>query len=316
MPMTAISSIASALDLNQVCPLTEEPEIPPPDFGPAFPEPILNQDTRRCAGNEPGPIADPPEVVTEPSTDIRTSPLEPWELSRGAERLLKLIRKFIAKYGNFYASQRWIGDHLARCSRTVYRWTQELIRNGFISLRRRSQNTLVYKLLDRKMSDQMSGQVSGLYKEELNKTYIHTTAASPPGAAATADVCVNNSEPNRKPPRQVSAAVTQLLKELWINHPEAERGSMTYALDQLQVCLANDTDAATLRVRHAQYVSWWAIERAANSSSYIPWLGRFFRDGDWRVAPEDKPQPAPKKSKGLAAVELWIANRKARAQSA
>jgi hypothetical protein len=309
MPMTAISSIASALDLNQVCPLTEEPEIPPPDFGPAFPEPILNQDTRRCAGNEPGPIADPPEVVTEPSTDIRTSPLEPWELSRGAQRLLKLIQKFVGKYGNFYASQCWIGDHLARCTRTVYRWTQELIRNGFLSLRRRAQNTLVYTLLNRKMSDQMSGQVSGqvsgLYKEELNKTYIHTTAASPPGAAATADVCVNNSEPNRKPPRQVSAAVTQLLKELWINHPEAERGSMTYALDQLQVCLANDTDAATLRVRHAQYVSWWAIERAANSSSYIPWLGRFFRDGDWRIAPEQQHKPVQRKSASTRAIDAW-----------
>ena len=179
MPMTAIRSIASALDLNQVLPLTEEPEVPPPDFGPTFPEPILHQNSPSCAENKPGRIESPPEVVGEPSTNIRTSPVEPWELSRGAQRLLKLIQKFIGKYGNFYASQCWIGDHLARCSRTIYNWTRELIRNGFISLRRRSQNTLVYTLLSRKISDQVSGQVSGQasgrYKEERKHSYIRTT---------------------------------------------------------------------------------------------------------------------------------------------
>ena len=232
-------------------------------------------------------------------------------LSRGATRLFSLIQKFIRRYGNFYASQAWIADHMGRTSRTIRTWTQELVKTGKISIRHRSQNTIIYSILENEISGQVSGQVSGHYKEELNKAYMHTLAASPPGAAATAQGCVNNSEQNRKPPKQVSAEVSQLFRELWQNHPETERGSMTYAFEQLQVCLASETDAATLRLRHAQYCSWWAIERSANSSSYIPWLGRFFRDGDWRLAPEDKPQPAPKKSKGLLAVERYCAKVKA-----
>jgi|SRR5215831_10483866 len=325
--MTPIGSIQFALPLA-----TEDPEIPPPDYGPIMPEPILEGDhfpqPAKLVGDESTKTSTS-EVCQEPDSRhrndaVRIEEARPGDealiLSRGANRLLTLIRKFIGKYGNFYASQCWIGDHLARCARTVYRWTQELIRCGFISLRRRSQNTLVYTLLNRKMSDQMSGhlsdQMSGRIKEELNKPYIPTTAASPPQAATTALRSEETSEQNRKPPRQVSAAVTQLFKDLWQNHPEPDRGSMTFALSQLEACLANETDAATIRTRHAEYCRWWAIERSSNPGSYIPWLGRFFRDGDWRIAPHDRARPELKQSKGDLMFARWLERQRAKGAAA
>jgi len=100
-------------------------------------------------------------------------------LSRGATRLFSLIQKFIRRYGNFYASQAWIADHMGRTSRTIRTWTQELVKTGKISIRHRSQNTIIYSILENEISGQVSGQVSGQasgrYKEERKHSYIRTT---------------------------------------------------------------------------------------------------------------------------------------------
>jgi hypothetical protein len=114
-------------------------------------------------------------------------------LSRGAARLLDLIRRFNTKYGKFYASQIWIGDQFKRTTRTIRRWTAELRRLGWIKIKRRSQNTILYKLLQ-KMSGQVSGQVSdqmsGHFKEDSSHIEHREHSAR----------AMENT--NRKPPRK------------------------------------------------------------------------------------------------------------------
>lgn len=118
-------------------------------------------------------------------------------LSRGASALLKLITRFIEKYGKFYAGQGWIADHVipkGKVSvRTIKRWTAELVSAGLLAIKRRSQNTSVYSLLQVKVSlqvaPQVALQVAPRYKEEMEHrktTYTPRVARKPPARALTA----------------------------------------------------------------------------------------------------------------------------------
>ena len=118
-------------------------------------------------------------------------------LSRGASALLRLITRFIEKYGNFYAGQAWIADHVIPgrkvSLRTVKRWTAELVQAGQLAIKRRSQNTSVYSLVQAKValqvSPQMSLRVAPRYKEEMEHrktTYTPRVARKPPVRSLTA----------------------------------------------------------------------------------------------------------------------------------
>ncbi len=69
-------------------------------------------------------------------------------LSRGARRLFAVIHRFVQRYGpwGFYASRKWIADHLRKSVRSVARWVNELVSLGLIDTKRRSQETMLYNV--------------------------------------------------------------------------------------------------------------------------------------------------------------------------
>lgn len=113
-------------------------------------------------------------------------------LSRGANELYGLIKRFLKRYGHFYASQLWIGSRLDRSIATIRRWTKELLRAGVLGMKRRARDTAIYTLGGPNMtahferSDERSDERSYPYNEPYNINNIPPPPTPSPNAAAAA----------------------------------------------------------------------------------------------------------------------------------
>ena len=113
-------------------------------------------------------------------------------LSRGANALYGLIKRFLKRYGHFYASQLWIGSRLDRSIATIRRWTKELLRAGVLGMKRRARDTAIYTLGGPNMtahferSDERSDERSYPYNEPYNINNIPPPPTPSPTASAAA----------------------------------------------------------------------------------------------------------------------------------
>lgn len=128
-------------------------------------------------------------------------------LSRGATRLLTLIKKFLDRYGpnGCRFGQEWLAREFGKTSRTIRNWCNELRQAGIITTRRRSQDTMVYRLVNAEISGQVSGRISG----QVSGRYIGVpsiTITPSHQRAKTARV-------RRKPPQKECALDRMLRRE-------------------------------------------------------------------------------------------------------
>lgn len=112
-------------------------------------------------------------------------------LSRGANELYGLIKRFLKRYEHFYASQLWIASRLDRSIATIRRWTKELLRAGVLGMKRRARDTAIYTLGGPNMtahferSDERSDERSYPYNEPYNVNNPPPPTPSPNAAAAS-----------------------------------------------------------------------------------------------------------------------------------
>ena len=80
------------------------------------------------------------------------------KLSRGAQRCLKLLRWYSARFSDVHPSQSKIAKHLEVTDRQVRRYLAELVRAGFLKVRKAGPYEASYLLLAKKNVRSMSGQ--------------------------------------------------------------------------------------------------------------------------------------------------------------
>jgi hypothetical protein len=73
--------------------------------------------------------------------------IPPMKVSRGARRLYTLIEDFIHRSGSFFASQPWIAKRLNTSTRSVQRWTAELLDKGYVFHSCGKQRSATYRIL-------------------------------------------------------------------------------------------------------------------------------------------------------------------------